>query len=180
MVTPSTFKRLLNRRPEKSQSRQLTAGEIALARSVFADSIRLDEVQLKASWWVFKNYAVSPNGNIYFHPADWITDFSQASLNKQSWLIHELTHVWQLQQGLKVVRGALIDRRYNYVFEMGKSFFKYGIEQQARMVQDYFIRRQRGQYCQDLESCIPFLATPPAVASNTYNSNANDSRSLNV
>ncbi|MBH0005413.1 type IV secretion protein Rhs [Psychrobacter sp. SWN149] len=143
----------------KQQSRFLTTGEIVLAQSVFGDSIRLDGVQLKTAWWVLKNYAVSPNGNIYFNPADWIADFSEASLSKQSWLIHELTHVWQLQQGLKVVRGALMDRRYNYVLETGKSFFKYGIEQQARMVQDYFLRHQRGQNCQDLEDCIPFLIT---------------------
>ncbi|OXL19604.1 type IV secretion protein Rhs [Psychrobacter sp. DAB_AL32B] len=158
----STFKRLFNHDPAtraaKRYSRKLTAGEIVLARSVFGDSLSLDDIQLKTAWWVLKNYAVSPNGHIYFHPADWIEDFSEASLSKQSWLIHELTHVWQLQRGLKVVRGAIINRRYDYVLEVGKSFFKYGIEQQARMVQDYFIRRQRGQDCQDLEACIPFLA----------------------
>lgn len=161
MMFHPIFKRLSNRylpmKGAKLQSRLLTVDEIALARSVFGDSINLDEVQLKTAWWVLKNYAVSPNGNIYFHPADWILDFSTASLSKQSWLIHELTHVWQLQQGLNVVRGAVINRRYDYVLETGKSFFKYGIEQQARMVQDYFIRRQRGQDCRDLENCIPFL-----------------------
>ena len=156
------FKRCLRKDVYKKQSRFLTAGETALAQSVFGNSIRLGEVQLKTAWWVLKNYAVSPNGNIYFNSADWVTDFSQATLSKQSWLIHELTHVWQLQQGLRVVRGALIDRRYNYVLETGKSFFKYGIEQQARMVQDYFIRHQRGQDCQDLENCIPFL-TPDNI-----------------
>jgi hypothetical protein len=164
-MSGQSLKRLLNRysrsSAKKQQSRYLTVGEIALARSVFGDSIRLDEVRLKTTWWVLKNYAVSPNGHIYFNPADWIDDFSAASLGKQSWLIHELTHVWQLQQGLKVVRGALIDRRYDYVLETGKSFFKYGIEQQARMVQDYFVRRQRGQDCQDLEACIPFLTVNP-------------------
>lgn len=141
----------------KQQVRLLTVGEKALARSVFGDSLCLDEVHLKTAWWVLKNYAVSPNGNIYFHPTDWIADFSHASLSKQSWLIHELTHVWQLQRGLKVVRGAVINRRYDYVLVTGKSFFKYGIEQQARMVQDYFLHRQRGQDCRDLEACIPFL-----------------------
>jgi hypothetical protein len=160
------FKRLSSRcLPNKfaaKQSRVLTVGEITLARSVFGDSINLDEVQLKTAWWVLKNYAVSPNGSIYFHPADWITDFSHASLSKQSWLIHELTHVWQLQRGLKVVRGAVMNRRYDYVLETGKSFFKYGIEQQARMVQDYFVRRQRGQDCRDFEACIPFLTAKPA------------------
>ena len=141
----------------RGQSRFLTSAEMVLARSVFGNSIKLNDVQLKTTWWVLKNYAVSPNGNIYFHPDDWITDFSTAPLSKQSWLIHELTHVWQLQQGLKVVRGALFNRRYDYVLEVGKSFFKYGIEQQARMVQDYFVNRQLGKDCQDLEACIPFL-----------------------
>ena len=139
------------------KSRALTVGEVALARSVFSDQICLDDVRIKTAWWVLKNYAVSPNGNIYFHPADWEEDFSQESLSKQSWLIHELTHVWQLQQGLKVVRGALINRRYSYAFEAGKPFFAYGIEQQARMVQDYFTRQQRGQDCQPWQQCIPFL-----------------------
>ena len=162
MKSQSMFRRFLNRYlygGVQQQSRLLTANEVALARSVFGDSINLDGVQLKTAWWVLKNYAVSPNGNIYFNSADWMTDFSVASLGKQSWLIHELTHVWQLQQGLKVVRGAVIDRRYDYVLEVGKPFFKYGIEQQARMVQDYFIRHRRGQDCQALEACIPFLVT---------------------
>ena len=44
------------------------------------------------------------------------------------------------------------------MLETGKSFFRYGIEQQARMVQDYFVRRQLGKDCQDLEACIPFLS----------------------
>ncbi|MFC6204344.1 MULTISPECIES: type IV secretion protein Rhs [Psychrobacter] len=141
----------------KPQSRYLTSGEIALAYSVFADSLDVSEIQLKTAWWVLKNYAVSPNGNIYFHPADWCPDFSTVSIGKQSWLIHELTHVWQLQRGLKVVRGAIINRRYNYILQTGKSFFNYGIEQQARIVQDYFVRRQLGEDCKELEDCIPFL-----------------------
>ena len=161
MLSQSTFKRLFNRsiaaKGAKHQSRQLTTGELALARSVFGDSLKLDSVHLKTAWWVLKHYAVSPNGNIYFHPADWVTDFSQCSLGKQSWLIHELTHIWQLQHGLKVVRGAIINRRYHYVLEAGKSFFDYGIEQQARMVQDYFVRRHHGHDCCDFENCLPFL-----------------------
>jgi len=164
MKSQSIFKRLCNRylfSSANQQSRFLTVGELALVHSMFGDNIDLDNVQLKTAWWVLKNYAVSPNGNIYFHPKDWVTDFSNAPLGKQSWLIHEITHVWQLQQGLKVVRGALIDRRYHYVLQKGKTFFEYGIEQQARMVQDCFIRRQRGQNCQDLETCIPFLTVKP-------------------
>lgn len=177
---PRTVKQLLSQSLRLSsrfarQSRQLSAGEIMLARSVFGDGIDLDAVQLKTAWWVLKNYAVSPNGNIYFHPADWIADFSNATLSKQSWLIHELTHVWQLQQGLKVVRGALFNRRYDYDLKLGKSFFKYGIEQQARMVQDYFVRHQLGQDCQDLEACIPFLRIGLTVGSDVATKRADKS-----
>lgn len=138
-------------------SRPLTSAEQALARSVFADSVDLEKVRLQSAWWVLKNYAVSPNGHIYFHPADWIADFSEASLGKQSWLIHELTHVWQWQHGHNVIRGALINRRYRYVLKAGKPFLHYGIEQQAKMVQDYFIRRQLGRDCRAHAACIPFL-----------------------
>lgn len=145
----------LSRQPK--QSRLLTEGERQLATSVFGDSLKLDDIQIKTAWWVLKNYAVSPNGNIYFNPKDYLSDFSAASLGHQSWLIHELTHVWQLQHGLKVVRGALLNRRYQYELVKGKPFLSYGIEQQARMVQDYFIRKQRGQDCQELSAYIPFL-----------------------
>ena len=147
----------------KPYSRRLTVDEKALAYSVFGDSLETRQIQLKTAWWVLKNYAVSPNGNIYFNKANWIDDFSKVALSKQSWLIHELTHVWQLQRGLKVVRGALINRRYRYVLQAGKPFFAYGIEQQARIVQDYFVRRHLGRDCQDFEDCIPFLQTKPST-----------------
>lgn len=141
----------------QQKSRPLTEGEIEMAHSVFGPDFDLRQVRLKTAWWVLKSYAVSPNGNIYFNPQDWVEDFSKQSLAKQSWLIHELTHVWQLQQGLKVVRGAVLNRRYDYSLQQGKPFFSYGIEQQARMVQDYFVRREQGKDCGAWQACIPFL-----------------------
>lgn len=155
----SAILQLAPMRCHRQLTRPLNPAEIALARSVFGDSIQLDEVQLKTAWWVLKTYAVSPNGHIYFNRADWITDFTQVSLRKQSWLIHELTHVWQLQQGINVVRDALFNRRYDYILVAKKPFLTYGVEQQARMVQDYFVRQQRGQDCESLKACIPFLQT---------------------
>ncbi|GAA0323399.1 type IV secretion protein Rhs [Psychrobacter aestuarii] len=141
------------------QSRALSAGERALAQSVFGDALQLDDIRLKTTWWVLKNYAVSPNGNIYFHPDDWTVDFSKKPLLTQSWLIHELTHVWQYQHGIKVIRGALRSRRYSYQLLPNKPFLSYGVEQQARMVQDYFILSKRKQNCDALRACIPFLNT---------------------
>lgn len=145
----------------QQKSRSLTEAEIKMAHSVFGSDFDVSQVRLKTAWWVLKNYAVSPNGNIYFNPKDWVEDFSKQSLGKKSWLIHELTHVWQLQQGLKVVRGAMMNRRYDYIFQEGKPFFTYGIEQQARMVQDYFVRREQGKDCGAWQACIPFLQQHP-------------------
>lgn len=139
------------------KSRALSTQEKALAYSVFGESLALDGIRIIAHRLILRNYAMSPNGHVYFHPENWCDDFSKCSLAQQSWLIHELTHVWQVQRGLKVIRGALFNRKYSYVLIEGKKFFKYGIEQQARMVQDYFIRREQGQDCSAYENCIPFL-----------------------
>ena len=147
----------INIKAAPQKSRALNEAEIKMAHSVFGPDFDVSQVRLKTAWWVLKNYAVSPNGNIYFNPEDWTEDFSKAPLGRKSWLIHELTHVWQLQQGLKVVRGAVMNRRYEYTLADGKSFFAYGIEQQARMVQDYFVRREQGKDCGAWQACIPFL-----------------------
>ena len=137
--------------------RGLTLGEKQLAISVFGDTLQLDQVEIIAHRWVLKDYGVSPNGNIYFNLQNWCEDFSSKSLGQQSWLIHELTHVWQFQHGMRVLLRALFNRKYGYVLKEGKVFFKYGIEQQAQMVQDYFLRRAKGQECSAYEACIPFL-----------------------
>lgn len=143
---------VLSRRP-------LTEGEKSLVRWIFADTIQLDRVQIIAHKAVLKNHAISPNGYIYFHAQNYCHDFSKCSLGLQSWFIHEMAHVWQYQQGMAVVRKALFDRRYHYVIQQGKLFLNYGIEQQAQMVQDYFIKKTQGQDCNAYEQCIPFLAS---------------------
>ena len=140
-----------------SLCRPLTTGEITIAHSVFGDTLDTSEIRIKTAWWVLKNYAVSPNGNIYFHPDNWIDDFSGQSLGLRAWFVHELTHVWQLQQGIAVFRKALFNRKYAYVLKHGKPFLAYGVEQQARMVEDYYKKRERQQPCDDLIACIPFL-----------------------
>lgn len=141
------------------QQRGLTTAEIALARSVFGTRLQTDRVRLIACRWVLRGYAISPNGHVYFHPDDWREDFVQADLNTQSWLIHELVHVWQVQQGMAVLRRALFDRRYRYDLVQGKSFLSYGIEQQAQIVQDYFVRRAKGHDCTAWEDCLSFYSS---------------------
>lgn len=142
---------------QPTPKRPLTAGEKMLVDSVFQQQINLELPRICAARWVFKGYAISPNGHIYFNPADCLSDFSKTSLGKQAWFIHEMTHVWQVQQGIKVIRRALIDRRYQYLLQEGKQFMQYGVEQQAQMVQDFFVRRSLGQDCQALQACLPFF-----------------------
>jgi hypothetical protein len=139
------------------KSRGLTLGEKSLAYSIFHDQLDLNQPQIVASSWVIRGYAISPNGHIYFNPADYLQDFSTAPLGRQAWFIHEMTHVWQVQQGMKVIRRAILDRRYQYLLKEGKSFFQYGVEQQAQMVQDFFVQRSLGQDCRSLEKCLPFF-----------------------
>ena len=136
-------------------TRALTEGERRLAVSVFGDALDLDKVQLKTAWWVMRGYAVAPNGHIYFHPSDWRDDFSGERLVLRAWLIHELTHVWQAQQGRAVFWRALVNRRYHYVLD-GKRFTSFGIEQQARMVEDYYLRREQGLDITAWQTSVPF------------------------
>ncbi|MFC0819936.1 hypothetical protein [Moraxella marmotae] len=84
--------------------------------------------------------------------------FAKKNLAHRAWLIHELTHVWQRQQGICVFWRALFNRRYRYRLKADKSFWRYGVEQQARMVEDFYIRCERGEDCTAWRQCIPFLA----------------------
>jgi hypothetical protein len=128
------------------ESRSLTAGEIAMCRSVFADAIDYSKVRLiRGKWWPFQpaNAAMAPSGNIYFHPkaGGWSEDFSKESLGAQGFFIHEMTHVWQAQRSgpfyLPLMRHPFC--RYSYELKAGKPFLRYGIEQQAEIVRHRFL-----------------------------------------
>ena len=66
-------------------SRWLTAGEIAMAKDVFGDTIKYDEVQIirvKAYFFQPQNTTMAPDGNIYFHPlsTNYRDDFSKKDI----------------------------------------------------------------------------------------------------
>jgi hypothetical protein len=132
-----------------SHSRPLTEGEIALARSVFADAIDYRRVRIvRGKWWPFQHRGIvmAPTGNIHFHPNDprWSDDFSNAPLELQGLLVHELTHVWQTQiRGrfyLPLMRHPFC--RYAYDLVPGRGFNLYGLEQQAEIVRHAFLARR--------------------------------------
>jgi hypothetical protein len=128
------------------ERRSLTPGEIELARSIFREAIDYSKVRLvKGKWWPFhpRNAAMAPTGSIWFHPVGggWSDDFSREPLSRQAFFIHEMTHVWQAQKGgrfyLPLMRHPFC--RYDYQLEPGKSFARYGIEQQAEIVRHRFL-----------------------------------------
>jgi hypothetical protein len=95
--------------------RELTVGEKALVRSIFADSIALDRVHIVAHKLILKNYALSPNGQIYFHPQNYCEDFSKSALRVQSWFIHEMISISSIK----------IDNNYKFQENGLKVFFMY-------------------------------------------------------
>jgi hypothetical protein len=133
------------------QTRPLTTGEIALARSVFGDAIDYSPVRLvKGKWWPFhpRGAAMAPMGTIWFHPdgGGWSDDFSREPLARQGFFIHEMTHVWQSQAKgrfyLPLMRHPFC--RYPYTLEPERPFERYGLEQQAEIVRHVFLAKRGG------------------------------------
>jgi hypothetical protein len=127
--------------------RPLTAGEIALARSIYGDAIDYTPVRLCNRKWAFfqpRGVVMAPRGNIHFHPhgALWRDDFSDASLGDQGLFIHEMCHVWQHQRGIFLPLKRHPFCRYSYSFVPGQPLLRYGIEQQAEIVRHAFLLRR--------------------------------------
>lgn len=126
--------------------RPLTSGETGLAREAFGDSLRLETVRLLAAPWPFDRAFVP---GCWFG-RDWIVwpartlpaDIAAAPLKAQATLIHELTHVWQAQQGVNLLTGKIRagDRPASYAYPTGMDCDWGGlnIEQQAMVVEHRF------------------------------------------
>ena len=126
--------------------RNMTAGEIELAKTVYKSEIKYDQVKIfNEKWTLFqsKDRAMSPNGNIYYPEgnADYCEDFSDSGvdIHKKATFIHELAHVWQHQQGVNVIARGAFNRNYDYLpLTVSTHFDDLGIEQQAQLIRDYF------------------------------------------
>ena len=111
---PSKSNRRLERLERQGKVRSLTENEMALAKSIFGDNIDYQSVKIVRAKYYFlqsRNYAVTPNGNIYYPQSE--ADWTNVNGNKyikhrfKEFLIHELTHVWQYQSGINVLWSAL-------------------------------------------------------------------------
>ena len=128
--------------------RPLTPGEIALARTMFGDAIDYAKVTIRRRKWAFfqpKRVTMAPRGHIHFHPlgTGYCDDFALQPLHRQALFIHEMTHVWQTQTlgDWYLVLNRMPWERYDYALKPGWKLQRYGIEQQARIVEHAFLLR---------------------------------------
>ncbi|GAB0118976.1 hypothetical protein [Acidisoma sp. 7E03] len=135
--------------------RPLTSGEIRLAQDLFADAIQYSAVRVYDRGFAFLNVIgdMSYAGHLYF-PMRYRDDFSRTALAEQRLFIHELVHVWQYQHNvLNLALAALREgvkhrfqyrKAYLFRLEPGRDLLDYGMEQQAAIVEAYFLRRHGG------------------------------------
>jgi hypothetical protein len=126
--------------------RALTTAEVALAQRMFGTAIDYARVSIVQRKWAFfqpRETVMAPRGNIHFHPEGcrYCDDFAHADADAQGLFLHEMTHVWQHQQGIFLPLRRLPFARYGYAITPGKPFTHYGIEQQAEIVRHAFLLR---------------------------------------
>ncbi|MBU1540770.1 MAG: hypothetical protein KKC29_01825 [Alphaproteobacteria bacterium] len=132
--------------------RGLTPGERGLAVEAFGDALAPEGVRFLPAPWPFDRAFVPGR----WFGRDWIVwprrtlppDIAAAPLRLQALLVHELTHVWQAQQGVNLLTGKLRagDRPSSYHYPVGVDcdWGSLNIEQQAMIVEHRF-RLSRGQ-----------------------------------
>lgn len=129
--------------------RSLTEGEIKLAQGIFGDSIDYSKIKVfshKYSRLLPDNFNAAPDGNLYMVKNS-TDDYSKSPVADQAALLHELTHVWQIQNKTENLEAGFLKETLkakfnyratnNYKLETGKEFTAYGFEQQAGIVEDY-------------------------------------------
>ncbi|WP_260921815.1 vgr related protein [Novosphingobium sp. 9] len=149
-----------------STPRPLTQAERALAAPVFRGALDLDAARIvRRRWWPLqpRNVVMTPRGCIHIAPnAPFACDcFASQRLSLQALLIHELVHVWQHQQGVNLLLRRMPWSRYDYAIKPGWTLERYGIEQQAMIVEHVFTLRHGGRVpgappLETLESILPF------------------------
>ncbi len=136
--------------------RPLTEKEIKLAHSVFGHSIDYKAVSVSNGRYGFfhpKGKVMTPNGNLYMDDS-YSADYAQENSRSRGLFIHEMTHVWQFQNGIlyPVIAATKLQLKHKFNYDAAYSFHldetkdlaQYGMEQQASIVQEYFLAKHEG------------------------------------
>lgn len=137
---------------KSDNSRVLTSGEMAMAKSLFKDSIDYTKIKVHSEEYLPfglqpDNTAMTPNGEMYFNPDYYKDDFSLLPAD-QHWFMHEMVHVWQYQLGYWVkLHGlllhpgklwGLLGDPYQYELKPGDKLQDFNMEQQGDIIADYY------------------------------------------
>ncbi len=166
---------------KERKRRPMTSGERQLADTVFRGAIDYGKVTIikgrhRGFFLPVRNRMFTPNNRIYYHPRSdvprrmYSDDFSMEIFGAKHDFIHELTHVWQHQQGQRLLVTGILARvargaTYPYLpVDPSKSWDDYNIEQQGTIVEDYFWLlhrppRPRMPNRSWFESILPWLQT---------------------
>jgi hypothetical protein len=122
---------------------------------VFGSSLDLDRVRVwscpPVAWTTRRPFVAGgllwPGRSLILYPPDQAcADFSEARHWEQSVFIHEMTHVWQSQNGVNLLFAKLRagDTPASYAYDLTPDcvWDGFNIEQQAMIVQHDFLRRR--------------------------------------
>jgi len=135
-------------RMKPGQRRPLSDGEVALARTVFADEIDWLRVRVMQAPSLAFGAMVPLGRTIVFSRWRAARDFATAPLDEQGWFVHELMHVWQARHGVPLALaklGALGKLAYAYTPKPGAKLKHYNIERQAEIARHLFLARAGSQ-----------------------------------
>jgi hypothetical protein len=136
---------------EAPTERALTSGELAMLRPVFGASIDYDKVRVvhgKYTRFQDDQTYMTPDDHMYAPGDLYEDDFSRTDPYLQATMVHEMTHVWQHQSGMDMISAGLITFKafdgdygaaYPYSLVAGRDLTEYNVEQQATIVEDWFL-----------------------------------------
>lgn len=137
-------------------TRPLTDEEIKLAKTIFGNSIDYTVIKVldqPTSSLQPANVSMVVGNNIYMHN-NYRDDFAKSSPFGRCLFIHEMTHIWQGQnkifnQVLEVMALQLRHKfnyadTYYFTLDGSKDLTDYGLEQQAAIVEEYYLIKHAG------------------------------------
>lgn len=135
-------------------NRPLTAGEVALLKPIFQDGIDYTRVRVINNSFPFQptNVYMTPRGHVYAPGNLWQDDFSTS--HARAVFVHEMTHVWQHANGMDLVGQGVVEftkyrgdyeKAYPYELDSSRDLTDYGMEQQASIVEDFYLITFRRQ-----------------------------------
>ncbi len=131
--------------PTPKSMQLFTRDETNLAHAIFGDEIDVSQTRKYFSNRKCEGADIFTNINnsLHFHGAEYFRDNYATVEDDDLWgaFVHELTHIWQLQQEGGMSQNPLGSdhQRYHYDLTADKTFEDYTVEQQAEIIRHYAV-----------------------------------------